>query len=168
MEIDQESWKSGERSQIPKLNHEEPVFEEEAFDTERLKIFYQHVFPCELFFKWLSYDKLIKRNENTLKSLDDKDLQSDYFYKREFSFTLANDIYCRYLSFKSADDFRKQLVDRVPHKIDIGAVFNMTPSMHLTAPDKSSFKPEEKEMVFDIDMDAYDDIRQCCSGAKIC
>jgi len=39
MEIDQESWKSGERSQIPKLNHEEPVFEE-AFDTERLKIFY--------------------------------------------------------------------------------------------------------------------------------
>ena len=103
-----------------------------------------------------------------MKSLDDKDLHSDYFYKREFSFTLANDIYCRYLSFKSADDFRRYLVERVPLIIDIGAVFNMTPSMHLTAPDKSAFKPEEKEMVFDIDMDAYDDIRQCCSGAKVC
>jgi DNA primase small subunit len=50
------------------------------------------------------------------------------------------------------------LVSRVPHKIDIGAVFNMTPSRHLQA-DKKSFVPMEKEMVFDIDMDSYDDIR---------
>ena len=102
-----------------------------------------------------------------LTSIEDNDVESEYFHNREFSFTLAGDVYCRYLSFKNANDFKQALVQRVPHKIDIGAIFNMTPSRHLQA-DKKSFIPMEKEMVFDIDMDSYDDIRQCCSGAKIC
>lgn len=102
-----------------------------------------------------------------MQSLEDKDILSDYFHQREFSFTLANDIYCRYLSFKTAEDFKNNLVDRVPHKIDIGAVYNISPARHLQA-DKKAFQPQEKEMVFDIDMDEYDDIRQCCSGAKVC
>lgn len=100
-------------------------------------------------------------------SIDDKEILSDYFYNREFSFTLANDVYCRYLCYKTADEFKSNLVSRVPHKIDIGAVFNFAPSRHLTA-DKKAFVPVEKEMVFDIDMDAYDDVRSCCSGAKVC
>lgn len=77
---------------------------------------------------------------------------------------MANDVYCRYLCYKTADEFKSNLVSRVPHKIDIGAVYNMAPSRHLSC-DKKAFVPMEKEMVFDIDMDAYDDVRSCCSGA---
>ena len=57
------------------------------------------------------------------------------------------------------------MVQRLPHKIDIGAVFNAKPS------DKSkitNFQPLEKELVFDIDMTDYDDVRTCCEGAAIC
>ena len=81
-----------------------------------------------------------------------------------FSFTLENDVYCRYLCFKTAEQFKATLVDRLPFKIDIGAVFNIQPDRHNTS-DKKAFVPMHKEMVFDIDMDVYDDVRSCCKGA---
>lgn len=92
---------------------------------------------------------------------------SDYFYNREFSFTLENDVYCRYLCFKNAEDFKKVLIDKSPHKIDIGAVFNVPPKNHSST-EKRVFIPVEKEMVFDIDMTDYDNVRTCCEGAKVC
>lgn len=101
-----------------------------------------------------------------LQSLGDG-VESDYFHNREFSFTLENDVYCRYLCFKTANEFKETLVSKCPHKIDIGAVFNIPPKNHNQA-DKRVFIPLEKEMVFDIDMTDYDNVRTCCTGAKVC
>jgi len=47
-----------------------------------------------------------------------------YFARREFSFTLKDDIYVRYLSFADLEEFEKELQKRCPYKIDIGAVFS--------------------------------------------
>ena len=101
-----------------------------------------------------------------LQSLEEG-IDSEYFYNREFSFTLENDVYCRYLCFKNTNDFREALVSKCPHKIDIGAIFNIPPKNHLSA-EKKVFIPLEKEMVFDIDMTDYDNVRTCCTGAKVC
>lgn len=117
-------------------------------------------------FKWISYNKLANKENQSLASLEEG-IASPYFHNREFSFTLANDVYCRYLCFKTAESFKETLVERVPYKIDIGAVYNIPPDRH-NASDKRAFVPTQKEMVFDIDMDAYDDVRSCCTGANVC
>jgi DNA primase small subunit len=56
---------------------------------------------------------------------------------------------------------------RQPHKIDIGAVFTAPPTDHLSLKPEL-FKTVERELVFDIDMTDYDNVRKCCDGANIC
>ncbi|KAJ3306758.1 primase, DNA, polypeptide 1 (49kDa) [Kappamyces sp. JEL0829] len=67
-----------------------------------------------------------------------------YFANREFSFTLPSDAYIRFQSFQNDQPKDKKTVQA------------------------SAFVPLERELVFDIDMTDYDDIRTCCSGADIC
>ena len=91
-------------------------------------------------------------------------LKRDFFFRREWNFTMADDVFIRYLCFRDADELSKAIQQRQPHKIDIGPVFSAKPSDH----NKVQLRPEERELIFDIDMDAYDDIRTCCKGAKLC
>ncbi|CAH8562959.1 unnamed protein product [Heterobilharzia americana] len=75
-------------------------------------------------------------------------------------------------SFDSASDLKKELVKLCPIKIDIGAVYSNAPKLHRSVL-SSSFKPEWKELVFDIDLTDYDEVRYCCgeqstSGSSIC
>jgi len=152
MEVDEEAQKQQQLSGVPQLKNED-------FSPRLLRIYYDKLFPFQQMFRWLSY-------RNDPKS-DNKSVQKDFFLRREFTFVLAGDIYCRYQCFKDAEEYKQRVMSQQPVRMEIGAVFSHPPKMHNTII-KDSYKPVERELVFDIDMDDYDDIRTCCTGSKLC
>jgi len=125
---------------------------QQEFSPELLALYYDRLFPFEEMFEWLS-------------ARSPHGSESEFFSRREFSFTLENDIYVRFQSFADCKEFRNEVRRKNPHKIDLGAVYNIRPSMKHSV---NSFLPVEREFVIDIDMTDYDDIRNCCSEANIC
>eukprot|EP00286_Rhodomonas_abbreviata_P025945 CAMPEP_0181313352 /NCGR_PEP_ID=MMETSP1101-20121128/14202_1 /TAXON_ID=46948 /ORGANISM="Rhodomonas abbreviata, Strain Caron Lab Isolate" /LENGTH=445 /DNA_ID=CAMNT_0023420299 /DNA_START=21 /DNA_END=1358 /DNA_ORIENTATION=- len=117
-------------------------YEELDFD-QKMKIYYGRVFPYDAMYQWLSYGK------------HDKDsATSDSFTRREICFTLANDVYIRYLSYPSAEAWREDMIKKIPHKIDIGAIYSAEPKQK-TYLSKDAFKEVSREFVLDIDLTDY-------------
>src|SRR5690606_4265821 len=63
-------------------------------------------------------------------------------------------------------DLRRDLCQKLPEKIDIGGLYSICP--RDAKRDALPNFPLERELVFDIDMTDFDDVRSCCDGAKIC
>lgn len=63
---------------------------------------------------------------------------------------------------------RKDVLRLNPSRFEIGPVYSANPRDRKTLRKASAFRPLAKEMVFDIDLTDYDDIRTCCNDASIC
>ncbi|TXT15458.1 uncharacterized protein COLE_01651 [Cutaneotrichosporon oleaginosum] len=113
--------------------------------------FYKRLFPYKPFFKWLNQS----------------DVPGKLWTHREFAFTIENDVYIRYNSFNTAYDFQKEILRLVPSRFEIGPQYSHRPRDRKTLP-TGALQPQRRELVFDIDMTDYDEIRTCCTDKKIC
>nr|XP_027190166.1 DNA primase small subunit-like isoform X2 [Cicer arietinum] len=130
------------------------------FDHNYLKPYYGKLFPFADIFKWMTYG-----HDGKHPGCD-----QSYFGRREFSFTLKGDFYLRFQSFNNALELENSIKEKCPLKIDIGPVYTVDPAKrHAYAQgDNNVFAPVERELIFDIDMTDYDDVRYCCRGADVC
>jgi DNA primase small subunit len=55
-----------------------------------------------------------------------------------------------------------------PSRFEIGPVYSVNPRDRKMLRKASAFKPITKELVFDIDLTDYDEVRTCCDQANIC
>uniref|UniRef100_A0A7N1A1W3 DNA primase n=1 Tax=Kalanchoe fedtschenkoi TaxID=63787 RepID=A0A7N1A1W3_KALFE len=159
----QEATSSGDDMQIdrpavPVANSE--MAADEVFNPDHLKFYYGKLFPYADLYKWMCYG-----HDGKHPGCD-----QSYFSRREFSFTLENDIYLRFQSFNSVLELQNSIRNNCPFKIDIGPVYTVNPAKrHAYAQTGDNvFTPVERELVFDIDISDYDDVRYCCSGADVC
>lgn len=89
------------------------------------------------------------------------------FTHRELAFTLHNEAYLRYNSFSTPEELKREVCRLNPARFEIGPVYSAKPKDRKTV-QKATFRPLSRELVFDIDMTDYDEIRTCCSGKGIC
>ncbi|KAJ5153115.1 DNA primase small subunit [Penicillium canariense] len=134
-----------------KLYDSAPAPGPSGVDTDVMLAFYQRLFPFRYLFQWLNHGIVPTRD----------------FGNREFALTLQNDAYLRYQSYPTADLFRKDILKMNPSRFEIGPVYSTNPRDRKTLRG-GQMKPVSKELVFDIDMTDYDDIRTCCQKASIC
>lgn len=114
-------------------------------DRATYRTYFTYVFPIVDICKWLSYN-------------DDACLQ-----RREFSIKLVKGVYLRYLTFEFPNRFRAIILKEKPAAINIGAIYNVPPKKN-----DMSKTFEERELVFDVDISDYNNVRTCCQNKDIC
>ncbi|XP_022117030.2 DNA primase small subunit [Pieris rapae] len=119
---------------------------DESLLSDMLPIYYSRLFPQSLFCRWLTCGNYPQPLGN-----------------RELSFTLADEVYLRYLSINNQKELHLLFQKKCPYKLDIGPVYNTKPSIG-----RHDAVVLARELVFDIDLTDYDEIRTCCQEAKVC
>ena len=147
---------------VPREEEEE---EEKEDVHDLMRPYYASLFPAKALFEWLNYgyfDDDLDKKKGCNRTMEHLHHPSN----REFCLTLKGDVFVRYNAYATAEELKRDVKTKVPGKIDIGPVFSHNPRNRLAY--AANFKPVERELVFDIDMTDYDDVRTCCDAAKIC
>ncbi|EFA81513.1 DNA polymerase alpha primase subunit [Heterostelium album PN500] len=151
-------------------------------EEQSLKKYYDEKFPWDLLYEWLSFNHFG----------DSSDGQSEYFGRREFSVSYTRpdkQIVLRNRSSPDVNNIKLLINDLLPattvvgasgevkrktiggsgrlvyDKLDIGPVYNSEP---IKKDSVTSYSPVERELVFDIDINDYDEVRACCKGQTLC
>ncbi|ESS32081.1 putative small subunit DNA primase [Toxoplasma gondii GAB2-2007-GAL-DOM2] len=147
-----------------------PLPHDASVADKDLLFYYDKLFPFGELSKWLTY-----KNSPHLPESEANDPL--FFAKREVCFTCrkpggldnADEFFLRWQSFRTVEEMKEKLKDMsslVCFKFDFGAVYSVPVSEKDSS--HSAFRPEQKELVFDIDMNDYDDIRTCCTDKRVC
>lgn len=116
-----------------------------------MQYYYQYLYPFKQVFHWLNHSPKPGRD----------------MIHRELAMAFRSGAYKRYNSFDTVQEFKSQIQRANPDRFEIGAIYNKPPR-NMDTVLKAEMKAQEKEVVFDIDMDDYDAYRTCCSGANVC
>ncbi|KAG5417872.1 PRI1 [Candida metapsilosis] len=116
-----------------------------------MEFYYQRLLPFKYIFMWLSHSPKPTKD----------------FTMREFAYEYRSGAYKRYNSYSNVDEFKKAVISANPMRFEVGAVYKVAPKERYNLP-KQALKPVSKELVFDIDLTDYDEIRTCCQGTDIC
>lgn len=132
--------------------------------TNLLKEYYQKYFPFDKVCQWLGH--VDSRENSSLNS-------HDYFNRREISYVIPSsfeddEFVVRHISYSKPEKFKSDVLEKIPIRIDIGAVFEQEPSKNKDILQKEKNNALDREYVIDIDMNDYDKIRTCCTGKKLC
>ncbi|KAG8760585.1 hypothetical protein FRC14_002587 [Serendipita sp. 396] len=139
-----------------------PMSTEPNVTPEIMLAFYSRLYPFKSIFTWLSHSHV----PSTAKDAPATRIGPSWT-NREFAFTLKGDVYIRYNSFQDVEEFKKQVIKLNPERFEVGAIYNAKPRDKKTLP-ASALQPVRRELVFDIDMTDYDEIRTCCKSKSIC
>lgn len=85
---------------------------------------------------------------------------TENFSQREFGFLLdkRSNQFVRNLSFDSPSKLKQYLIDRAPWAAYVGAMYKKRPNKERSV---TSLSVEKRELVFDLDLTDYNDIRDC-------
>ena len=107
--------------------------------------YYDKIYPFEDLTKWLTkFSPLLNR---------------------EFSFTLQGEIFLRHKAYETLNTMKADIIKLSPLKFDIGAIYDSIPKKTSTS---ESVTVTNHELIFDIDISDYDDLRSCCKEKSIC
>ena len=163
------------------MNKKQKKYGDDIKVQQYMSLYYGRLFPWQTLYQWLSYGHIAAHPATATAAggggggaapSASSGMSSNFFQRREFCFTLDGDIFVRYQSFRDGSALVKGIRQQLPSKIDIGPVFNVDPQRRNAYTSGNggtkTFMPVERELVFDIDLTDYDDVRTCCSGGNIC